>query len=156
MLYFTDVRYQADVAKREATTGERCPGPGVASGGPRRLLSSQTFKSSSGISVIGSPDLAPRGLRKKQMATNFTVNGKVASTDAPRAAPLLWVIREQSGGRRPRGLKRLLSASLISSSAGAFAINNDHPVPGQTPRVCHSRLQRSTASSTPKWISKAL
>ena len=29
------------------------------------------------------------------MATNFTVNGKAASTDAPPATPLLWVIREE-------------------------------------------------------------
>ena len=28
------------------------------------------------------------------MATNFTVNGKAASTAAPPATPLLWVIRE--------------------------------------------------------------
>ncbi len=28
------------------------------------------------------------------MAINFTVNGKAASTDAPPATPLLWVIRE--------------------------------------------------------------
>jgi isoquinoline 1-oxidoreductase subunit alpha len=28
------------------------------------------------------------------MATNFTVNGKAASTDAPPATPLLWVLRE--------------------------------------------------------------
>ena len=28
------------------------------------------------------------------MATSFTVNGKAASTDAPPATPLLWVIRE--------------------------------------------------------------
>src|SRR6516162_1605356 len=28
------------------------------------------------------------------MAINFTVNGKVASTDAPPTTPLLWVIRE--------------------------------------------------------------
>ena len=28
------------------------------------------------------------------MATNFTVNGKAASTDAPADTPLLWVIRE--------------------------------------------------------------
>ena len=28
------------------------------------------------------------------MATNFTVNRKAASTDAPPATPLLWVIRE--------------------------------------------------------------
>ena len=28
------------------------------------------------------------------MTTNFTVNGKTASTDAPPATPLLWVIRE--------------------------------------------------------------
>ena len=28
------------------------------------------------------------------MATNFTVNGRAASTDAPPATPLLWVIRE--------------------------------------------------------------
>jgi hypothetical protein len=31
------------------------------------------------------------------MATNFTVNGKAASTDAPPATPLLWVIREGLG-----------------------------------------------------------
>ena len=36
------------------------------------------------------------------MATNFTVNGKPASTDAPPATPLLWVIRE--------GLKSTASA----------------------------------------------
>lgn len=29
------------------------------------------------------------------MATNFVVNGRPASTDAPPATPLLWVIREQ-------------------------------------------------------------
>jgi isoquinoline 1-oxidoreductase subunit alpha len=28
------------------------------------------------------------------MTTNFTVNGRTASTDAPPATPLLWVIRE--------------------------------------------------------------
>src|SRR4051812_9966231 len=28
------------------------------------------------------------------MATNFIVNGKPATTDAPSATPLLWVIRE--------------------------------------------------------------
>src|SRR5205814_10038778 len=28
------------------------------------------------------------------MPTNFTVNGRAASTDAPPATPLLWVIRE--------------------------------------------------------------
>src|SRR5215472_6263475 len=28
------------------------------------------------------------------MTTNFTVNGRAASTDAPPATPLLWVIRE--------------------------------------------------------------
>ena len=28
------------------------------------------------------------------MATNFTVNGKAVSTDAPPTTPLLWVIRE--------------------------------------------------------------
>jgi isoquinoline 1-oxidoreductase subunit alpha len=32
--------------------------------------------------------------REKTMAINFTVNGKAASTDAPPATPLLWVIRE--------------------------------------------------------------
>ena len=29
------------------------------------------------------------------MTTNFTVNGKTASTDAPPATPLLWVIRDE-------------------------------------------------------------
>src|SRR5262249_5974823 len=32
--------------------------------------------------------------REETMSTNFTVNGKAASTDAPPATPLLWVIRE--------------------------------------------------------------
>ena len=31
------------------------------------------------------------------MATNFVVNGNAASTDAPPATPLLWVIRETLG-----------------------------------------------------------
>ena len=31
------------------------------------------------------------------MSTSFTVNGKAASTDAPPATPLLWVIREGLG-----------------------------------------------------------
>ena len=38
--------------------------------------------------------LAPYGLREEAMATNFTVNGKPATTNAPPATPLLWVIRE--------------------------------------------------------------
>ena len=29
------------------------------------------------------------------MTTNFTVNGRAASTDAPPATPLLWAIREE-------------------------------------------------------------
>src|SRR5438876_334574 len=33
-------------------------------------------------------------LTEETMAINFTVNGKAASTDAPPATPLLWVLRE--------------------------------------------------------------
>ena len=33
-------------------------------------------------------------MARPKMATNFTVNGKAATTDAPPATPLLWVIRE--------------------------------------------------------------
>jgi isoquinoline 1-oxidoreductase subunit alpha len=36
------------------------------------------------------------------MTTNFTVNGRAASTDAPPATPLLWVIREEL---KPTGTK---------------------------------------------------
>lgn len=36
----------------------------------------------------------PGGLEEEAMATNFIVNGKAVSTDAPPATPLLWVIRE--------------------------------------------------------------
>jgi len=32
--------------------------------------------------------------KEETMAINFTVNGKAASTDAPPATPLLWVLRE--------------------------------------------------------------
>src|ERR1700724_2098325 len=35
-----------------------------------------------------------RGQREEAMATNFVVNGKPATTSAPPATPLLWVIRE--------------------------------------------------------------
>src|SRR6478752_779139 len=35
-----------------------------------------------------------RGSREGVMATNFLVNGKAATTDAPPDTPLLWVIRE--------------------------------------------------------------
>src|ERR1700681_3562942 len=37
---------------------------------------------------------AIRQPREETMVTSFTVNGKAASTDAPTATPLLWVIRE--------------------------------------------------------------
>ena len=33
-------------------------------------------------------------LRQEVMATSFSVNGKLVSTEAPPATPLLWVIRE--------------------------------------------------------------
>ena len=33
-----------------------------------------------------------RGSREEAMATNFLVNGKAATTDAPPETPLLWVI----------------------------------------------------------------
>src|SRR5438132_13189461 len=36
-----------------------------------------------------------RGLREEAMATNFTVNGKAVSTNAPPETPLLWLIREE-------------------------------------------------------------
>src|SRR3981189_2521462 len=32
---------------------------------------------------------------EKQMATDFRTNGQAVNSDAPTAAPLLWVIREQ-------------------------------------------------------------
>jgi hypothetical protein len=35
-----------------------------------------------------------RRAKEETMGINFTVNGKAASTDAPPATPLLWVIRE--------------------------------------------------------------
>src|SRR4051794_15191426 len=36
---------------------------------------------------------APRQ-KEEAMATSFVVNGKPASTDAPAATPVLWVLRE--------------------------------------------------------------
>src|SRR6478736_8915129 len=38
---------------------------------------------------------APTTRKEKLMSVNFTVNGRAASTDAPPATPLLWVIRER-------------------------------------------------------------
>jgi isoquinoline 1-oxidoreductase subunit alpha len=34
-------------------------------------------------------------LTEERMATNFTINGKAAHSQAPAATPLLWVIREE-------------------------------------------------------------
>jgi isoquinoline 1-oxidoreductase alpha subunit len=46
------------------------------------------------------------------MATNFTVNGKTASTDAPPDTPLLWVIRE---GLKLTGTKFGCGAALCGA-----------------------------------------
>src|SRR5947208_15181738 len=42
----------------------------------------------------GSRQPCAAGHKEEPMATNFTVNGKPASTEAPPATPLLWVLRE--------------------------------------------------------------
>src|SRR5260370_37202700 len=47
--------------------------------------------------MISAGSRRPRPRRRameEPMATNFTVNGKPASTEAPPATPLLWVLRE--------------------------------------------------------------
>jgi isoquinoline 1-oxidoreductase alpha subunit len=46
------------------------------------------------MSALRRPFVADNLGREETMATNFTVNGKAASTDAPPNTPLLWVIRE--------------------------------------------------------------
>src|SRR5215211_2769752 len=62
----------------------------------RRIASRPRWKCHSTInrSISARNGLARRGRREEAMATNFTVNGKAASTGAPPATPLLWVIRE--------------------------------------------------------------
>jgi isoquinoline 1-oxidoreductase alpha subunit len=55
------------------------------------LLSSRCFVLEE---LIHMPTAPASRLEEEAMATNFTVNGKAVSTDAPPATPLLWVIRE--------------------------------------------------------------
>ena len=59
------------------------------------------------------------------MSTNFTVNGKAASTDAPPATPLLWVIRE--------GLK--LTGTKFGCGTGLCGACTVH-IDGQATRSC--------------------
>ena len=54
------------------------------------------------------------------MATNFTVNGKAASTDAPPDTPLLWVIRE---GLKLTGTKFGCGTGLCGACMDALPID---------------------------------
>ncbi len=61
------------------------------------------------------------------MTTNFTVNGRAASTDAPPVTPLLWVIREE--------LKLTGSQTQVSEMAGksvttieGLSADSSHPL----------------------------
>src|SRR5438093_10359844 len=69
---------------------------GLSSRPENRYPSYQVGKGSGASKFIMARDGSGsrRGLREEAMATNFTVNGKAVSTNAPPETPLLWVIRE--------------------------------------------------------------
>ena len=70
------------------------------------------------------------------MATSFTVNGKPASTDAPPATPLLWVIRE---GLKLTGTKFGCGSGLC----GACMIHID----GQRAYYCQTQVSEVAGKS---------
>jgi isoquinoline 1-oxidoreductase alpha subunit len=70
------------------------------------------------------------------MAINFTVNGKAASSDAPPATPLLWVIRE--------GLK--LTGTKYGCGTGLCGACMVH-VEGKRAFSCQTQLSEVTGKS---------
>ena len=106
------------------------------------------------------------------MATNFTVNGKPASTDAPPVTPLLWVIRE---GLKLTGTKFGCGAGMcgacmvhidgkrayacqtqVSDVAGksvttieGLSPNSSHPTRASVTCCCNT-----TGNSTRQWCSQ--
>src|SRR3954470_10280339 len=70
------------------------------------------------------------------MATSFSVNGKAASTDAPPATPLLWVIRE---GLKLMGTKFGCGAGLC----GACMVHID----GKRAFSCQTFLSEAAGKS---------
>jgi isoquinoline 1-oxidoreductase alpha subunit len=70
------------------------------------------------------------------MATNFIVNGKAASTDAPPTTPLLWVIRE---GLKLTGTKFGCGAGLC----GACMVHID----GNRAYACQTQVSQVAGKS---------
>src|SRR5262245_6951043 len=71
--------------------------------------------------------LGARGPKEEAMATNFLVNGRAATTNAPPETPLLWVIREDL---KLTGTKFGCGAGLCG--ACMVHINGDRAVSCQT------------------------
>ena len=70
------------------------------------------------------------------MTTTFTVNGRAASTDAPPATPLLWVIRE---GLKLTGTKFGCGTGLC----GACMVHID----GKRPFSCQTQVSEIAGKS---------
>jgi isoquinoline 1-oxidoreductase subunit alpha len=74
--------------------------------------------------------------QEDKVTTNFTVNGKAASSDAPPATPLLWVIRE---GLKLTGTKFGCGAGLC----GACMVHID----GKRAFSCQTQIQEVAGKS---------
>jgi len=96
------------------------------------------------------------------MTTNFTVNGRAASSDAPPATPLLWVIREAlklTGTKFGCGTglcgacmvhidgKRAFSCQTqVSEMAGKSMVMIEGPVGGFIPPLAEGLARRTGAA----------
>jgi isoquinoline 1-oxidoreductase subunit alpha len=76
------------------------------------------------------------GRQEDKVTTNFTVNGKAASSDAPPTTPLLWVIRE---GLKLTGTKFGCGAGLC----GACMVHID----GKRAFSCQTQIQEVAGKS---------
>src|SRR5947199_3613546 len=75
------------------------------------------------------------------MTTNFTVNGRAASTDAPPATPLLWVIRE---GLKLTGTKFGCGTGLC----GACMVHID----GKRAFSCQTQVSEIAHRGSGEWL----